>query len=292
MPPTSPISPVILIMPRSSGTIQPLFAPSLTSDSGIQAAAFMWMLGIEVARAIEWANWRTPMRSCLGLLREIALPEFWPRLLILLGSVPGALIPPPDSLKLPARQSLRATSSSRLKPMGCFSCWKRWRSTETLRRYGNTLRSSGGRWWLLATTPSGNFVQASGTSCHAWRAAPTYFLTTLILGIRPAKPGYAEYWVAPHPVGLEWAKGAVPTVHGEIRVDWRWEKAGGGGATNSGDPGSTFVLTLHNPAGEVAQIMLPVRNGKKPSSVTLNGKRVSGRLQATAPGDYTVRAEY
>ncbi len=137
-----------------------------------------------------------------------------------------------------------------------------------------------------------NFVQASGTSCHAWSAAPTYFLTTLILGIRPAKPGYAEYWVAPHPVGLEWAKGAVPTVHGEIRVDWRWEKAGGGGTTNSGDPGSTFVLTLHNPAGEVAQIMLPVRNGKKPSSVTLNGKRVSGRLQATAPGDYTVRAEY
>jgi alpha-L-rhamnosidase len=137
-----------------------------------------------------------------------------------------------------------------------------------------------------------NFVQASGTSCHAWSAAPTYFLTTLILGVRPTKPGYAEYSVAPHPAGLEWAKGIVPTVHGKIRVNWTWEKADGGGGTNSGDPGNAFVLTLHNPAGEVAQIMLPMRNGKKPSSVTLNGKRVSGHLQATTPGDYTVRAEY
>ncbi|HEX5482529.1 MAG TPA: alpha-L-rhamnosidase C-terminal domain-containing protein, partial [Terriglobia bacterium] len=135
-----------------------------------------------------------------------------------------------------------------------------------------------------------NFVQASGTSCHAWSAAPTYFLTTLILGVRPTKPGYSEYSVAPHPAGLQWAKGAVPTVHGKIRVDWKWQ-GGAGNSANSSGPG-TFVLTLHNPAGETAHIALPERNGKKPSSVTLNGKSISGPLQVKTSGDYTVEAHY
>ncbi len=128
-----------------------------------------------------------------------------------------------------------------------------------------------------------NFVQAVGTSCHAWSAAPTYFLTTLILGVRPTRPGYANYDVAPHPAGLEWAKGTVPTVHGPVRVDWKWE---GGQA----DP--RFVLHVHNPEHEVARVILPERNGKRPLSVTLNGKPAARTLQVNAPGDYTVQGQY
>jgi len=135
------------------------------------------------------------------------------------------------------------------------------------------------------------FVQAGGTSCHAWSAAPTYFITTLILGVQPSKPGYSSYLVAPHPAGLEWAKGAVPTVHGLIRVDWKWTGDPGHGTGNA-NSASEFVLHVHNPAGEVAQIILPGRNGKKPSSVTLNGKKVSGSLYLKSTGDYTVQADY
>ncbi|MGH9468825.1 MAG: alpha-L-rhamnosidase N-terminal domain-containing protein [Terriglobia bacterium] len=135
-----------------------------------------------------------------------------------------------------------------------------------------------------------NFVQASGTSCHAWSAAPTYFLTTLILGVRPTQPGYAEYDVAPHPAGLEWAKGAVPTVHGTVSVDWKWQENPPDGA--GGGDSQRFILSLHNPPGEIAHIVLPGRNGKGPSSVTLNGKQASGPLLVRASGEFTVAARY
>ncbi|HEV2499488.1 MAG TPA: alpha-L-rhamnosidase C-terminal domain-containing protein, partial [Terriglobia bacterium] len=125
-----------------------------------------------------------------------------------------------------------------------------------------------------------NFIQATGTSCHAWSAAPTYFLSTLILGVRPTKPGYAEYDVAPHPAGLEWAKGAVPTVHGLVQVDWKWESD------------SHFVLHFHNPPDETARVVLPQHDGKSASSVTLNGKSVTGTVLVKVPGDYTAEGWY
>lgn len=142
-------------------------------------------------------------------------------------------------------------------------------------------------WGPMAAAGNGtfweNFIQKTGTSCHAWSAAPTYFLSTVILGVRPTKPGYAEYDVAPNPVGLEWAKGIVPTVHGHIATDWKWN-------SSQGDP--SFVLHLHNPSGEAARVVLPERNGKGPTSVTLDGKTVSGSVVIKSAGDYTVEGRY
>lgn len=136
-----------------------------------------------------------------------------------------------------------------------------------------------------------NFIQTAGTSCHAWSAAPTYFITTLILGVRPTLPGYTEYRLAPHPAGLEWAKGAVPTVHGPIRVSWKWQGSDPkSGAQREG--AANFSLILHNPTGEIASIVLPERDGKAPSSITLNGQPVSGKLSVKTSGDYTIEAQY
>jgi alpha-L-rhamnosidase len=135
-----------------------------------------------------------------------------------------------------------------------------------------------------------NFVQASGTSCHAWSAAPTYFLTTVILGVRPVQPGYAEYSLAPHPVALEWARGTVPTVHGLIRVGWRWEGAGGNQV--SGHTDQRFVLHLRNPQQERAVVSLPEQNGKPPSAVILDGKPIRGHVSIGTPGGHTVEARY
>ncbi len=55
---------------------------------------------------------------------------------------------------------------------------------------------------------------------HAWSASPAIFLMTEVLGIKPVKPGYTEFTVEPHPAGLEFAKGAVPTPYGNITVEW------------------------------------------------------------------------
>lgn len=54
--------------------------------------------------------------------------------------------------------------------------------------------------------------------CHAWGASPLYLLGKYYLGVKPLKPGYAEYLVEPHLGGLEWIEGAVPTPQGDIAV--------------------------------------------------------------------------
>ena len=55
--------------------------------------------------------------------------------------------------------------------------------------------------------------------CHAWGASPVYLLGKYYLGVRPTKPGYAEYVIEPHLGDLDWLKGDVPTPHGMIHVE-------------------------------------------------------------------------
>lgn len=54
----------------------------------------------------------------------------------------------------------------------------------------------------------------------------------------------------------------------------------------------SFVLHLENPPHEIAHIMLPQRNRKAPSSITLNDKRVSAAFQVKVAGSFSVRAQY
>ncbi|WP_168123126.1 family 78 glycoside hydrolase catalytic domain [Paenibacillus sp. HB172176] len=64
--------------------------------------------------------------------------------------------------------------------------------------------------------------------CHAWSAAPGYFLGTSVLGVRQASSGWASVRVAPQPGDLTWARGAVPLPGGgRIDVSWRLTEADG-----------------------------------------------------------------
>ena len=54
--------------------------------------------------------------------------------------------------------------------------------------------------------------------CHAWGASPIYLLGKYYLGVRPTKPGYAEYEVVPALGCLKWMKGTVPTPFGQVSV--------------------------------------------------------------------------
>ncbi|MBL8153114.1 MAG: family 78 glycoside hydrolase catalytic domain [Anaerolineae bacterium] len=60
----------------------------------------------------------------------------------------------------------------------------------------------------------------SRSLCHGWSAAPAYFLSTQVLGITPAAPGYRRIRIAPKPCQLKWASGTVPTPHGLVSVAW------------------------------------------------------------------------
>ena len=58
------------------------------------------------------------------------------------------------------------------------------------------------------------------SDCHAWGALLLYELPSVILGVRPSKPGYEDMEVKPVLGYLTWAKGEVITPKGTIQVEW------------------------------------------------------------------------
>ncbi|WP_141504546.1 family 78 glycoside hydrolase catalytic domain [Paenibacillus luteus] len=68
--------------------------------------------------------------------------------------------------------------------------------------------------------PNPNMLTRS--HCHAWSAAPGYFLGREVLGVRSKAMGWTEVDVMPNPSGLTWARGSVPLSEaGQIDVAWK-----------------------------------------------------------------------
>ncbi|OCT12865.1 hypothetical protein A8709_21270 [Paenibacillus pectinilyticus] len=92
--------------------------------------------------------------------------------------------------------------------------------------------------------------------CHAWSAAPGYFLGAYVLGVRPAAPGWAKVTIAPLTGDLSWASGTVPLPQGGcIDVAWKAE---------SGDIASLVVTA---PEGVELDIRVPAACSVKISRV-------------------------
>lgn len=58
------------------------------------------------------------------------------------------------------------------------------------------------------------------SDCHAWGAIALYELPCVILGVRPAAPGYAAVRISPNAAGLDHAQGTIATPRGTVRVSW------------------------------------------------------------------------
>ncbi|HEY0827849.1 MAG TPA: family 78 glycoside hydrolase catalytic domain [Bacilli bacterium] len=95
--------------------------------------------------------------------------------------------------------------------------------------------------------------------CHAWSAAPAYFLGAYVLGVRNGAPGWSEVIVAPQPCGLIWARGTVPLPEsGRIDVAWRVEELGKeGGAMVDTTASKKMSLQVWAPRGLKVTIKLP-----------------------------------
>ena len=66
-----------------------------------------------------------------------------------------------------------------------------------------------------------------------------------VAGVKPMKPGFAEFEVRPHPpAALGFVKAKVPTPHGTIAVEWTKKKG-------------SFALTVEVPNGTKAKIVMP-----------------------------------
>ena len=84
----------------------------------------------------------------------------------------------------------------------------------------------------------------SGDLSHGWVSGPLIHLSQRILGVAPVTPGFKTFAIHPNVSGLSWAKGRVPTPHGDVAVAWS-VTAGG------------FALDVTVPPGTAADVFLP-----------------------------------
>ena len=62
------------------------------------------------------------------------------------------------------------------------------------------------------------------SNCQSASALPAYAISSILLGVRPTKPGFEEFVVAPTLGRLSFARGTVPTPRGFIQIECRAER--------------------------------------------------------------------
>jgi hypothetical protein len=95
--------------------------------------------------------------------------------------------------------------------------------TSLLKEYFDSLIRAGEptlpEFWSAADG-SANRRGENSSACHPYGTGPLYLLHEYVLGVRPSTPGYSHVEIAPRSIGLSSACGRVPTVHGEIAIEW------------------------------------------------------------------------
>jgi len=90
---------------------------------------------------------------------------------------------------------------------------------DTIRRdWGFMIEQGATTFWEMWSMRQGRLTRSH---CHGWSAAPTFFLSSTVLGIEPLKPGFAEVRIAPKLGNLDFARGAMPTPFGLIEISVR-----------------------------------------------------------------------
>ena len=136
-----------------------------------------------------------------------------------------------------AHQAGRAFGPPSLAPTSVPTYSMRSPSSTIARRRSTVIRSYWGGMLAEGATsfwesydlrwPKDNYhlsLQADGTSgyfvslAHGWSSGPTAWLSENVLGVRDPEAGFRSVTVAPNLLGLDWAKGTVPTPHGPISV--------------------------------------------------------------------------
>jgi hypothetical protein len=167
-------------------------------------------------------------------------------------------------------------------------------------RWGDFLARGATTWWEAWELdkdffgnpwPPGELHHVS--LAHGYSAAPTYFLSTLALGVRPLAAGFSRFLLAPTTTSLDWAEGAVPTPRGIISVSWS-RRADAPFSMSAGVPGATTAV-MSIPRLPLDQIAVDGRvvwqaGNFVPGDARLRfGGAAEGRLVLEAqPGSYTV----
>jgi len=81
--------------------------------------------------------------------------------------------------------------------------------------------------------------------CHAWSAGPAYLLSRFVTGVSITGIGAKTVEIKPQLLLLDWAEGVVPTVRGNIEVNWKRHKD------------NSIILKIHIPNAVLAMLVLP-----------------------------------
>jgi alpha-L-rhamnosidase len=101
------------------------------------------------------------------------------------------------------------------------------------------------RWEINPQTGSFREMWTSGDWSHAWGGTPLYQLSSKVLGVTPETPGFDRIAIRPTLCDLWWARGRVPTPHGNVDVSWQRTENG-------------LQLDVTVPPGAEANVLFPL----------------------------------
>ena len=116
------------------------------------------------------------------------------------------------------------------------------------------------RWKIVPDTQSFYEMWTSGDLSHGWGGSPLYQMGSQILGVTPLAPAFNRLAIRPTLCDLKWARGTVPTPHGDLGVSWTLTATG-------------MELNVKLPAGAAAEVTLPTARFANPR-VTLKGREL------------------
>jgi lysophospholipase L1-like esterase len=116
------------------------------------------------------------------------------------------------------------------------------------------------RWQVVPETQSFREMWNEGDLSHGWCSTPLVQMSSRVLGVTPAAPGYKRANIRPTLCDLAWARGSVPTPHGDVTVSWAL-----------GEERLTLGVTI--PAEMDAEVTVPTSRFEQPV-ITLDGRKV------------------
>jgi alpha-L-rhamnosidase len=121
--------------------------------------------------------------------------------------------------------------------------------------------------WERWSLPEGG--AGADSKVHSGGCGVAWILSKYVLGVQPLTTGYGRCRIAPVAGGLEWARGVVPTVRGDIRVEWRRTER-------------QMALEVSLPDGLDTELAVPWSGGED-IEIEHNGVRRSVRRRDSVP---------
>ncbi len=116
------------------------------------------------------------------------------------------------------------------------------------------------RWRIVPATQSFREMWNGGDLSHGWCSTPLVQMSARVLGVTTGAPGSKTVVIRPALCDLAWAKGSVPTPHGDVAVSWALGE-------------EKLTLDVGIPAGKEAEVTVPTSRFDQPT-ITLDGRKV------------------